>query len=250
MRDAFSARILKRHEVSYRQCPECRLLQTEEPYWLDEAYSEAIVAADTGLVMRNYFLATKLAVLLYRRFEPNGGYLDIAGGYGMLARLMRDYGFDYYWDDKFCPNLLARGFEVDKSIQPFVALTAFEVIEHIHDPLAFIQENMGLHGSRTLIFTTELCDCGEPPPKEWWYYAFSTGQHISFYQRKTLEALAERLGLNFYSLNGLHILTDRVLRTGLILRLIMGRLAPLMACVIRRRLGSRTLSDHFMLMDP
>ncbi len=176
MRDAFSARLLEKYEVAYHQCPECGLLQTEEPYWLDEAYSEAIAVADTGLVMRNSSLASKLAVLLYLRFEPRGAYLDVAGGYGMLARLMRDYGFDYYWDDKFCQNLLARGFEADKSTQPFVALTAFEVLEHVHDPLAFIQEKMGQHGSRTLIFTTELYEDGEPPPNDWWYYDTGSDQ--------------------------------------------------------------------------
>ena len=95
MTSAFNAKVLDKYDVHYQQCSGCGLLQTEEPYWLDEAYSNAIAVADTGLVMRNFSIASKLVVLLYLAFEKRGAYLDIAGGYGMLTRLMRDYGFDY-----------------------------------------------------------------------------------------------------------------------------------------------------------
>ena len=246
MHDAFSATLLKKHEVAYRQCPNCGLLQTEQPYWLDEAYGEAIVVADTGLVMRNFSLASRLIVLLYLCFNRRGAFLDMAGGYGMLTRLMRDYGFDYYWEDKYCRNLLARGFESDKASKPFVALSAFEVLEHLHEPLAFIREKLAQHDCRTLIFTTELFE--GVPPKDWWYFAFNTGQHVSFYQRKTLEKIAERLSLNFYTLHGLHILTDRDIRISPLVRIATGRLSPFLALLIRRSLGSLTIPDHFRLM--
>ena len=249
MYDVFTAELLKKYEVSYYQCSECGLLQTEEPSWMDEAYAEAIATADTGLVMRNISLASKLAVILYFRFKERGTYLDVAGGYGMLTRLMRDYGFKYYWEDKYCKNLLARGFEAGKAEKPFTTLTAFEVLEHVHEPLTFISETLERHKCRTLIFTTELYKGAEPPAKDWWYYAFNTGQHISFYQRKTLEKLAEKLGLNFYSLHGLHILTDRKLRIDPMLHFATGRIAPLLAIFIRRRLGSLTLADHYMLIN-
>ena len=108
MRYAFSAELLIKHQVLFSQCSECYFLQSEEPYWLDEAYADAIAVADTGLVMRNISLAAKLAPLLYLRFDPRAAFVDVAGGYGMLTRLMRDYGFNFYWDDKFCANLLAR----------------------------------------------------------------------------------------------------------------------------------------------
>ena len=37
-----TAKVLQKYNVDYFQCSNCGFVQTEEPYWLDEAYSEAI----------------------------------------------------------------------------------------------------------------------------------------------------------------------------------------------------------------
>lgn len=250
MKAAFSAELLSKHQVKFSHCPECGLVQSEVPYWLDEAYSDAIAVADTGLVARNNAIAAKLAILLYFAFNPHESYVDVAGGYGMLVRLMRDHGFAFYWDDKFCANLLARGFEAERCTQAFAACTAFEVLEHVHDPLAFVRQQLVRYNCRTFICTTELYQGSEPPPKDWWYYTFNTGQHISFYSQKTLAKIAEKLGLKFYSLHGLHILTDRPLQLKFLLQITMAsRIVPLSAHFVKRRLTSYTFSDHQTLMN-
>lgn len=248
---AFTTTLLGRHLVSYFRCQSCGLLRSEEPHWLEEAYASAIVDADTGLVTRNLSIAAKLTVLLQMHFDTRSPYLDVAGGYGILTRLMRDIGFDYYWHDKYCPGFLARGFEAEnaKLIESFPVLTAFEVLEHVHDPVAFVEENLRKFGASTLIFSTELYSGDEPPARDWWYYAFPAGQHITFYQRRTLEALGRRLGMQFLSVNGLHVLTRENLRPSLLLKLCTGPVAPLLALLIRRRLGSRTQADHLALLN-
>jgi len=248
MSHVFDSMILNRHEVSYWQCKECGLLQTQQPHWLDEAYSDAIALADTGLVARNVMLASRLAVLLLLRFDPRACFLDVAGGYGMMTRLMRDYGFDYYWEDKYCQNYLAKGFCVDRASRPFCAMTAFEVLEHVHDPLAFIRELFERHACRTLVFTTELYSGDEPPGKDWWYYTFSTGQHITFFKRKTLEVIAEKLDVDYYSVNQLHILTDKKISTGMFLTLLSGKFNWIGEALVRRKLESLTMSDHMLLI--
>src|SRR4051812_25338220 len=88
----FSRTILNRYSCAYFTCPNCGFIQTEEPYWLDEAYKSAIATADTGLVFRNLYLSKVVCALLFFLFPRDGRYVDVAGGYGMLTRLMRDIG--------------------------------------------------------------------------------------------------------------------------------------------------------------
>lgn len=249
MKHAFDAKVLAKYDISYSQCSACGLLQTEEPYWLDEAYNDAIAIADTGILQRNISISAKLSVLLYLDFEPKESYLDIAGGYGTLTRLMRDIGFDYYWDDKYCDNLLARGFEGDNSQLSFSVLTAFEVLEHVHDPLLFITEALEKYSANTIMFSTELYE-DKVPEKDWWYYAFNTGQHISFYSSRTLQELAGQLGLKFYSFNGIHVITKKTIKHFLLLKLLTGRYMSFPAALyVRYKLGTRTLEDHYALLN-
>ncbi len=243
MTSAFNAKILGKYDVAYFHCANCGLLQTEEPYWLDEAYNSAIADADTGLVQRNLFLSKMLSSLLYFAFDRDGRYLDAAGGYGMLTRLMRDTGFDFYWSDKYCENVLARGFEAQPETV-FTAVTAFEVMEHVPDPLAFVAECMAQSKSRTLIFSTELYKGPPPQPGSWWYYTFGTGQHITFYQRRTLQAIAQKLGLHCYSNGLIHAFSDKK-TTQLGFRLltspVFGRVLSLAP---KLTMKSKTMADH------
>ncbi len=242
-RPAFTATVLNRHSVQYVWCPACGMVQTEPPYWLDEAYRETIPAADTGLVTRNIELSAKLAGILYFCFDRKGSYVDIAGGYGMLVRLMRDHGFDFYWQDPYCENVLARGFEEHEAAGAIVALTAFEVLEHVHDPVAFVAEALRQRRTDTLIFSTQVYAGDQPPGQDWWYYSFSTGQHVSFYQIRTLRAIAGKLGLKFYSANGIHVFTSRTLNRS-VFGLVSGGASCLVAPYVRRRLGPKTWDDH------
>ena len=118
MHACFTARVLHKYPANYEVCGSCGFVRANEPHWLDEAYASAIAAADTGLVGRNTMLADKIAGALYwaTNAHGRGRYLDAAGGYGMLTRLMRDSGFDFYWSDKHCQNLLATQFEYQPSL--------------------------------------------------------------------------------------------------------------------------------------
>ena len=40
-------------QVSYFECAVCGYVQTESPYWLERAYTEAINDSDTGIMIRN-----------------------------------------------------------------------------------------------------------------------------------------------------------------------------------------------------
>lgn len=241
MRASFRATLLGRHAVQYWSCPACGHFRTEKPHWLAEAYSRAIAGADTGLVLRNLVIGRQLACVLHEFFDPAATYLDTAGGTGLLTRLMRDVGFDFRWEDPYCENVLAYGFEAAPGSAPYEAVTAFEAIEHMEDPLGFVRSCLDRSRTRTLIFTTELFEGAEPAP-DWWYLAYPTGQHISFFSARTLEHLAARLGVRFLSHAGLHALTGRDVAPRA-WRKVLDQ-AGKRYDKVTRKMQSRTMTDH------
>jgi hypothetical protein len=247
MHAAFDATVLGTYSVTYFRCDACGLILAEHPFWLEEAYCDAISRTDTGLVQRNAVIGSRLASLILAHFDPQAAYLDLAGGYGLLVRLMRDRGFDFYWSDKYCSNLLARGFEAEMAQGPFKALTAFEVREHVPDPIAFVSDAMLEHSSDTLVFSTLLYEGKSAPPKDWWYYSFETGQHISFYQERTFREIAARLNLSFHTSRGLHILTRCPKRFGDIGVRLSGLARKALRSIVEKPV-SKTLADRALLI--
>lgn len=245
----FTHRILNKYDCQYYLCPSCGLLQTEKPYWLDEAYASSIALADTGILQRNIKTACQLSKLLYLAFDKQGRYADIAGGYGLLVRLMRDKGYDFFWHDPYTENIHARGFEAELSGQTtYEAVTAFEVLEHLRNPMDFISNALHAANTRTIIMSTELFAGKPPQPDHWWYYSFATGQHIAFYQLKTLDFLAGRLGLTLFSHKNLHIMTDRKLRPAMLKLALSSRTDWLIHHCMKKNLASKTRADHDRLL--
>jgi hypothetical protein len=243
--ELFQATLLRKYKVSYLLCDSCGLIQTEQPYWLDEAYRSAIADADTGLVSRNLEIAKKLAGLLYFCFDPAAQYLEAAGGYGLLTRLMRDRGVDFRWHDPWCENIFARGFEWDpvKGTAEGGAVTAFEVLEHVLNPVDFIKNALAQAKTRTIIFSTVLYEGTPPRPEEWWYYSLESGQHISFFRRDTLKTLADKLSLRLYTHGSFHVLTDVAMNDS-VFRICTSRLSAFVDAYVRMRLKSKSFADH------
>lgn len=238
----FSDKILGKYDINYYNCSTCDFVQTEEPYWLEEAYSRPINLSDTGYMVRSLFYVKRLTILLYVLFGKNGQYLDYAGGYGVFVRLMRDVGFNFSWADKYTQNLFAAGFEWDQEAR-VDAVTLFEVFEHFVDPIAEVQNLLKI--SDTIIFSTELPPKPLPKPKDWWYYGLDHGQHIAFYSKTTLELIARKFGLNYYNIGSLHILTKKSISNWALFATKLSKFN--LHTIIARKLHSKTWSD-FELM--
>lgn len=189
--------VLGRHHAHYRHCKTCGYVAVENPYWLDESYADSAIAAlDTGIVVRNLWLADAVDALLRWRFRKVRTALDHGAGTGLFVRLMRDRGHDFRWSDPYCENLFARGFAAGDN-ETFDLATCFEVAEHLADPLPVFRQLT--ERAPILIFTTELLPEHNPRPGEWHYYAPETGQHVGFYTQASLQALAGKLGRYFAS---------------------------------------------------
>jgi hypothetical protein len=226
--------------VRLYECPTCEYVQTEQPYWLERAYATAINDSDTGMLARNMANARIVLATLWMLGQLDGRVVDYAGGYGILVRLLRDYGVDALWTDAYCENLLARGFEHNG--EPAALVTAFEAFEHFVEPERELDRMLRM-APNVLLSTVIL---PKPAPADWWYYGRGHGQHIGLFRVRTLQELASRHGRHL-STNGVshHLLSSRPMnerRWRFLLR--ANRMASL---VLSRRLDSRTWSDHELI---
>lgn len=190
--EIFRARVLGKYDVGFFRCSETGYIQTEKPYWLEEAYASPMNLCDTGVLVRNTYFSAILRRLLGTFFGPEQSFLDYAGGYGIMTRMMRDGGFDYSWCDPFTKNVMARGFEHVEG-RTYGALSSIEVFEHLVQPREELAKMRRF--SPNIVFSTLLVPDPWPKPEDWWYYGLSHGQHVSFYTVKSLEVLAQQQGL-------------------------------------------------------
>ncbi|MEM9542561.1 MAG: methyltransferase domain-containing protein [Cyanobacteria bacterium P01_E01_bin.42] len=204
----FKAVILEKYEVDYFQCPNCGFIQTENPYWLEEAYIQPIAKSDHGLIARNIYLAKYTANIIFNLFNQEKKFLDFGSGYGLFVRLMQDLGLDFYGYDPFCQNIFSSERTVTTLQEQYELIVAFEVFEHFLDPLQEVEKLLKI--SENILFSTEILPEDNPTPDRWYYYALDEGQHISLFTVSSLEIMAEKFNLNLYS-NGkfLHLLTSK-----------------------------------------
>ena len=227
--------------VSYFECQICGYVQTETPYWLDRAYSETINASDTGIMWRNQTNARITLATMMMLGELDALVVDYAGGYGILVRLLRDYGVNALWSDRYCTNLLARGFEhIDEDAK---LVTCFEALEHFVDPAEEFSKMFDM--APNVLLSTELI--AEPAPKQdnWWYYGQEHGQHIGFIRHRTLEKIAKETG-KFLLSDGhsYHLFSETKISP--ISWYVLVRANKVLPVLLRKRLLSKTWTDHIV----
>ena len=199
-----SATVLRKYDVKYFRCEACGFVQTEEPYWLQEAYSSAIASIDVGIMHRNLINRRITAALLNALLPGAKAMLDFGGGHGVFVRLMRDKGYNFFWLDLHATNDYARGFE-HRSGTSYDLVTCFEVFEHFVDPVQQIEKVIGF--APNVFFTTELLPSPPPKARDWWYYAPLSGQHVSLYSLESLRVIGRRYGLHLLSRGPYHLLS-------------------------------------------
>jgi len=230
--------------VDYYECEMCGYVQTEEPHWLGRAYEKAINDSDTGIMVRNQVNARIVLGALWALRKLDGTATDFAGGYGILVRLLRDFGINAYWSDRYCQNHLAQGFEHTGEITDLV--TAFEAFEHFINPGEELDKLLGI--APNVLFSTVIIPVPTPKHDNWWYYGHEHGQHIGFFRIRTLEKLARDRGKYFVSDgSSYHLMTDQPVNQA-VWKIIVRRnkiIPALLGC----RLTSKTWSDHELVAN-
>jgi hypothetical protein len=163
--------------------------------------------------------------------------VDFGAGHGVLVRLLRDRGFNFFWSDLHANNDYARGFECPEGAT-FDFLTAFEVLEHLVDPVSDLSRLMNLSDN---VFVS-TCTVPQPAPglSDWWYFMPTSGQHISFYSVESLRLLATRFGRSLLSVGPYHLFSKKP-KSSLLYRMATNfRIAKIVNAAHRRS----SLIDH------
>jgi hypothetical protein len=162
-------------------------MQTEEPYWLTEAYSDTTLSIDPGAAQR-VLDCVALTHSVMKLFGCRTS-LDYGGGSGLLCRLLRDIGHDAYWYDGYTAPGYATGFE--SSPQKYHDIvTSFEVVEHFSNPRTDWDALFAARPKVLLIMTWLY----QGENADWWYIAPEEGQHIFFYSREAIALIGRRYG--------------------------------------------------------
>jgi hypothetical protein len=252
----FQALVRNKYQVVFGQCSGCGLIQTEEPYWLAEAYDQAISDQDVGLVRRNLRMSEVVQGLVLEHFNPRKRFLDYAGGYGLLVRLLRDAGLNFLHHDPHAPNIFAKLFSLPsfEDAGQFELITACELFEHLLDPVEELQK-LFKHTDSVFI-ATELLPYPRPQGiEDWWYFAPESGQHVTFYSLEALHVLARETGASLYSdSRSLHLLTRRRLASVPFRnpKTVLGRLDRMLGrwrSSLRKRMYRGTLPPSLLARD-
>jgi len=182
----FKLRLLEKYDATYFECEQCHSLQTEPPYWLDEAYGNKNLSnLDTGAVQRNiHNLAASYAISKLFKVK---NVLDIGGGDGLLCRMLRDYDINCYVKDKYATPTYAQGF-TDQDFDVPDLIVAFEILEHFPNPKSDLEE-IFKYNANVLLLSTSVYGSEK---EDWWYLAPESGQHVFFYSIYALKKIAEK----------------------------------------------------------
>lgn len=203
---------LCKYKVSLFQCSNCGFLQTEKPYWLEEAYEKPFTPLDVFIVSRPIEQSQVTENIILNYFNYKSKFLDFGGGIGVFTRLMRDRGLDFYRQDKFAQNLFVQHFDIsDLSVNDteFELVTSFEVLEHFEFPMEEF-EQMFSYG-RSVLCSTGLQPESFEELRNWEYLGELHGQHISFFTRKSMEIIADKFDCFYYTESGYHLFTPQKL---------------------------------------
>jgi hypothetical protein len=183
----FTATVLQKYEIDYLRCADCQSMQTQAPFWLDEAYAHNLGDMDCGAAQRNLSSATASMIVANIWGLRNG--IDHGGGDGLLCRLLRDYGLNCFVEDKYAAPTYAQGYS-DPDFETPDVIFAFEVFEHFTDPMSEVSALFAKRPKVLFGSTHQYVNQGA----DWAYLSRHSGHHIYFYSEGGMQVIGKRHG--------------------------------------------------------
>jgi SAM-dependent methyltransferase len=130
-------------------------------------------------------------------------HLDYGGGDGLLSKILKESSWQSISYDSFVNKDICIA-----KLGKFDLITAYEVFEHVPDPIQLMSDLRSLLSPNGIILFSTLLSDGNININQrlgWWYASPRNG-HISLFSRKSLEIIAKNNAFNFGSFSaGYHV---------------------------------------------
>lgn len=216
--------VFSKHCFEYELCPECKTLfvnprpvaEAFEKYYTESPSSKfwaTIFYKETAAARREKLWKPKARMVretLIRYSTQGHSIVDIGGGYGLFAEEMAHFSNQPITVIEPGPSLasvcckkslsiiekfLEQVEIVDLPIGP-KAFVSFELFEHLHSPVFFLEHLMGLMSAGDLFIFTTLSGTGVDIQALWENSkSVSPPHHLNFLNPYSVKILLERVGL-------------------------------------------------------
>jgi 2-polyprenyl-6-hydroxyphenyl methylase/3-demethylubiquinone-9 3-methyltransferase len=189
--------------VQYFRCGACGLIFTPSfnSFTAEDfkafIYNDTYLAADPPFVEERPERDSQMIDVLLGNFRNSLRMLDYGGGTGLLARKLRAKGFTDVksYDPFYQPDTVA------DSVAPADIVFSFEVVEHIPDQLAMLDDIMPrMKPDGVFIFSTQLQPADIVSQGINWWYIMPRNGHISLHSSASLACLFRKKGLMWRTL--------------------------------------------------
>ena len=188
----FERQLLSQYRVKYLRCSSCESLQTESPHWLAEAAARQ--SLDPGQASRTLAEAMALPQLLRAlNISPSDSAVDCGGGSGLLARLLRDAGYNFHAFDSEGSGEFTAGYNW-QSLQPCRLITMFDVAQRFAEPAQEWQKIFAADPEWVIGSSAIFAGQGA----EWELLRPETGRQVFFQSAKGLALVAASAGRHAY----------------------------------------------------
>lgn len=194
--------------IYYYKCSHCDFIFTDdfdaasEEEFRQCVYNDDYIKVDPDYINVRPKNNAKMVSEAFARHLGELSILDYGSGNGTLAKLLAQAGAKQA--DSYDP------FHTASNIRPqqkYELITAFEVVEHVPDPIATFRDIASLLGEKdsALLFSTLLQpDSIDALKTSWWYIGPRNG-HISIHSSKSLSLCLAAVGLRLTSYSqGIH----------------------------------------------